>query len=161
MKIIDVTTQPPPEANDTTPLSVKEALQLPSPDIGRPRIVRLVTIDELQELQDNLGEIEAIDVHFPVFNHGAGFSIARLLRQRHDWQGWLVASGDLRVDQMECLKRCGFNAVVLKSGQSLAEARRQQQIFNRRYQRDEISGRYWLGDIRFARPIGESLTKDS
>lgn len=67
-------------------------------------------------LADSLGRIALIAVRFPQFTDGRGYSIARLLRERHGWQGELRAFGDVQRDQLHYLARCGFDAFELNDG---------------------------------------------
>ena len=52
-------------------------------------------------------------VEFPTFADGRGFSVARELRRKYDWQGELVADGPLIPDQYGFAAQCGFDAVRL------------------------------------------------
>jgi uncharacterized protein (DUF934 family) len=48
-------------------------------------------------------------VNFPVFGDGRGYSAARILREA-GYTGELRAVGDVLVDQIAVLRRCGFDA---------------------------------------------------
>ena len=74
-----------------------------------------------------------IAVEFAQFVDGRGYSIGRLLRERHGFTGELRAIGDVLRDQLLALTRCGFNSFALKDGKSLEDAL---QAF------DEFSGAY-------------------
>ncbi len=50
---------------------------------------------------------------FPAFTDGRGYSTARLLTERYDYQGELRAVGDVLTDQIPFMRRCGFNALVV------------------------------------------------
>ncbi len=78
--------------------------------------------------------IELVAVRFPAFTDGRGYSTARLLRQRHGWQGELRAVGDVLRDQMFYLARCGFDTFDLKDGESVADALRGFGDFSEVYQ---------------------------
>jgi len=67
-------------------------------------------------LDGSLDRIALIAVRFPQFTDGRGYSIARLLRERHGWQGELCAFGDVQRDQLHYLARCGFDAFELNDG---------------------------------------------
>ena len=47
---------------------------------------------------------------FPKFADGRSMSTARLLRERHGYRGEVRASGDVLIDQMPLMRRCGFDA---------------------------------------------------
>jgi uncharacterized protein (DUF934 family) len=71
--------------------------------------VRLEPGDEARDLIPHLGRIQLIEVNFPVFGDGRGYSAARILREA-GYQGELRAVGDVLVDQLAFLRRCGFDA---------------------------------------------------
>jgi uncharacterized protein (DUF934 family) len=78
--------------------------------------------DDPAEIAGALDRLALVAVRFPSFADGRGYSIARLLRQRHGWQGELRAVGDVLRDQMFYLSRCGFDTFDLKDGESVADA---------------------------------------
>lgn len=50
-----------------------------------------------------------VEVSFPSFRDGRGYSAARVLREA-GYTGELRAQGDVLVDQMPLMKRCGFDS---------------------------------------------------
>jgi uncharacterized protein (DUF934 family) len=56
---------------------------------------------------------EGISIAFPAFTDGRGYSLARLVRERYGYQGELRATGDVGIDQLAYLARCGFDAFEL------------------------------------------------
>jgi len=78
--------------------------------------------DEPAEIAGVLDKLALVAVRFPAFTDGRGYSIARLLRQRHGWLGELRAVGDILRDQMHFLARCGFSSFDLKDGESVTDA---------------------------------------
>ena len=72
-----------------------------------------------------LDGVQRIDLHFPKFSDGRAYSQAFLLRRRLGYQGELRATGDVLVDQVVQMQRCGFDSAVLRADQDLAVARRQ------------------------------------
>ena len=71
--------------------------------------VRIEPGDDARELLPFLDRIKLVEVTFPVFTDGRGFSSARVLREA-GYVGELRAVGDLPVDHLGHLKRCGFDA---------------------------------------------------
>ena len=71
--------------------------------------VRLEPGDDARELIPHLARLQLIEVNFPVFGDGRGYSAARILREA-GYQGELRAVGDVLVDQLAYLRRCGFDA---------------------------------------------------
>ena len=64
----------------------------------------------------DLTGITRIDLHFPKFTDGRAYSQARLLRQRRQFSGEIRATGDVLIDQLVHMARCGFDVAVLKEG---------------------------------------------
>ena len=80
-------------------------------DIG----VWLDSHDEPEILAGVVNELPVIAVNFPKFSDGRGYSIARLLRERLSYRNELRAVGDVLLDQLQFMKRCGFDTYVLLS----------------------------------------------
>ncbi len=72
----------------------------------------------------DLSDIERIELHFPKFTDGRAYSQAYLLRRRLSFQGELVATGEVLVDQLALMQRAGFDLAVLRAGQPPDLARR-------------------------------------
>ena len=70
----------------------------------------------------DLARFDLIAVRFASFTDGRGYSIARLLRERHGYRGELRAIGDVQRDQLYYLSRCGFDAFALRADQNPAQA---------------------------------------
>ena len=71
------------------------------------------------------GELEGISlvaVDFPKFTDGRGYSLARVLRERHRFAGELRAVGQVLRDQLFYLARCGFDAFELAAGKDVDDA---------------------------------------
>lgn len=68
---------------------------------------------DISEFADIIHQFPVIAIDFPVFMDGRGFSIARILRDRYNYQGELRATGGIIRDQLCYLKRSGFNAFDL------------------------------------------------
>ncbi len=90
----------------------------PHPDSG----VCLQPDDDFDALLPDLPRLALIAVNFPVFTDGRGYSIARLLRERHGYRGELRAIGDVLRDQLYFLHRCGFDAFALRADQDAEQA---------------------------------------
>lgn len=58
-----------------------------------------------------LGHLTLIVVEFAKSRDGRGFTLARLLRERHGFSGDLRATGPLLPDQFAMLLQCGFTSV--------------------------------------------------
>ena len=73
-----------------------------------------------QDVVQNLEGVERIDVAFPSFADGRGYSLAMDLR-RAGYEGHLRAVGHLIADQYAHARRCGFDDIAI----SEADAQRQ------------------------------------
>jgi uncharacterized protein (DUF934 family) len=71
--------------------------------------VRIEPGDDARELIPFLDRLALIEVNFPVFGDGRGYSSARILREA-GYAGELRAVGDVLVDQIAYMRRCGFDA---------------------------------------------------
>ncbi len=76
--------------------------------------VRLQPDDDPHELAEDLDRIGLIEVTFPKYTDGRGYSQAQLLRRRLGYKAELRAVGDVLRDQLLFLARSGFDAVVTK-----------------------------------------------
>jgi len=103
------------------PLAAWQKSPPPTADCPRPG-VWLAPDDDLAPLLPHLPVIPAIAIHFPSFTDGRGYSLARLLRQRHGFTGELRAFGDILRDQIYFLHRCGFDVFCLRADQDIDEA---------------------------------------
>ena len=75
----------------------------------------------------SLTGIESIELSFPKFTDGRAFSQAFLLSRRLGFQGEIIATGDVLIDQLAQMQRSGFTTAVLRDDQPLDVAR---QVFN-------------------------------
>ena len=71
--------------------------------------VRVEPGDDARELLPHLGRLRLIEVNFPVFGDGRGYSSARILREA-GYAGELRAVGAVLVDQLAAMRRCGFDS---------------------------------------------------
>lgn len=71
--------------------------------------VRIEPGDDARELLPHLDRIALVEVNFPVFGDGRGYSAARILRES-GYDGELRAVGDVLVDQIVAMRRCGFDS---------------------------------------------------
>lgn len=71
--------------------------------------VRLEPGDDARALIPHLDRIGLIEVSFPKYRDGRGYSAARILREA-GYAGELRAAGDVLVDQIDFMRRCGFDS---------------------------------------------------
>ncbi|WP_082140309.1 DUF934 domain-containing protein [Halomonas sp. PR-M31] len=86
------------------------------------------------ELVVELHDAPLIAIDFPAFTDGRGYTLARLLRERHGIEGEIRAIGDVLIDQLYYMTRCGFDALALREDQSLEHALRWLKPFSVSYQ---------------------------
>lgn len=75
--------------------------------------------DAVAEIKNDLSILELICIDFPLAVDGRGYSQARLLRERYNYRGELRAVGDVLVDQLVHMHRCGFDAFALQGDQKI------------------------------------------
>ncbi|MGH8690878.1 MAG: DUF934 domain-containing protein [Burkholderiales bacterium] len=75
-----------------------------------------------------------VEVNFPKFGDGRGYSIARLLRERHGYRGELRAVGHITRDLLFFMESCGFDAFELREGEDAREALAAFEDFSDSYQ---------------------------
>lgn len=78
-------------------------------DQSNAAAVRIEPGDDARELLPHLGRLSLVEVNFPAFGDGRGYSSARILREA-GYDGELRAVGDVLVDQLAYMRRCGFDA---------------------------------------------------
>lgn len=71
--------------------------------------VRLESSDDARALLPHLERLSLVEVSFPKFRDGRGYSSARILREA-GYTGELRAQGDVLVDQIPLMRRCGFDS---------------------------------------------------
>jgi phosphoadenosine phosphosulfate reductase len=126
-------------------LAEREVLLARGGDLG----LVLEPSDRLDDIVADLPAIGAIAVHFPKFGDGRGYSLARLLRDRHGFSGELRAFGDILWDQVEALSRVGFDALEVTHEPTRARLAQGLPSFAVRYQPTgsaglaPIAGRPW------------------
>lgn len=101
---------------------------------GLEAAVRVPNTEDIDAIAAELRDVPLVLLEFPKFGDGRAYSQARLLRERHGYRGQLRAVGDLIVDLLPQLRRCGFDAFELRSDQSEASALRCLQQFRLGYQ---------------------------
>lgn len=87
-------------------------------------------------LGKELSNAVAIAIDFPAFTDGRGYTVARLLRERYGYSGEIRAVGDVLVDQLDYMRRCGFTAMALRDDQHPEDALRALSFISVRYQPD-------------------------
>jgi len=71
--------------------------------------VRIEAGDDVERLFPHIARVKLVEVDFPKFRDGRGFSTARLLREA-GYTGEIKATGDVLVDLVWFMRRCGFDS---------------------------------------------------
>lgn len=103
--------------------------------------------EEPADIADDLHRLSVVAIHFPKFADGRGYSYARELRQRYQFNGEVLAVGDVLRDQMFYLHRCGFNAFQPREDRDIEDVLEGLRDFTVTYQ----------GDVHDPRPIYRRL----
>ncbi len=83
--------------------------------------VRLEPGDEARDLLPHLDRLKLIEVNFPAYTDGRGYTSARVLREA-GYTGELRAVGDVLVDQLAYMRRCGFDSFAPERELNVADA---------------------------------------
>ncbi len=90
--------------------------------------------EEVEAIADDLEHFKVVALNFPVFSDGRSYSNARLLRDRYGYKGEVRAIGDVLRDQLFLMKRCGFDAYVIREDRNAEEALQSLKDFSEVYQ---------------------------
>lgn len=71
--------------------------------------VRIDPGDDARALLPFLDRLALVEVNFPSFGDGRGYSAARILREA-GYAGELRAVGQVLIDQLSHMRRCGFDS---------------------------------------------------
>ncbi|MGL6072146.1 DUF934 domain-containing protein [Craterilacuibacter sp.] len=96
--------------------------------------VWLSSDSDIDLLLARLSEPGLIAIDFPAFTDGRGYSLARLLRERHGYKGELRAIGDVLQDQLYYLHQVGFDSFAVRADRDAGQALVGLQDFSDSYQ---------------------------
>lgn len=82
--------------------------------------VLIAPADDVTALQPYLDCIALVALAFPAFNDGRAFSHASLLRTRLGFTGEVRAVGDVLIDQVPLMLRCGITSFSVTNPTALA-----------------------------------------
>lgn len=88
-----------------------------SNEVGFGVVVR--PADDVRRLEPYLYRLELVAVEFPAFSDGRGFSHASLLRERLGYKNELRAIGDVLIDHVPLMLRCGFDSFAVSNPTAL------------------------------------------
>ncbi|MCY1668644.1 DUF934 domain-containing protein [Rhizobium sp. SL86] len=107
------------EGEERPLLSIDQLIELAdtSNEVGFGVVVK--PADDVRRLEPYLYRLELVAVEFPAFNDGRGFSHASLLRERLGYKNELRAVGDVLIDQVPLMLRCGFDSFAVTNATAL------------------------------------------
>ena len=82
--------------------------------------VRVPNDTDPDALGPDLDGVTLVAVEFPKYTDGRGYSIARVLRERHAYAGELRAVGNVLRDQFLFMHRCGIDAFEVADDRAVA-----------------------------------------
>lgn len=95
--------------------------------------VRLEAGDDARALLPHLAQLRLIEVSFPTYRDGRGYSAGRILREA-GYAGELRAAGDVLVDQLDFMRRAGFDSFAPEAAIDPAALARALKRYTFRYQ---------------------------
>lgn len=66
-----------------------------------------------------LADVPLIALVFPKYTDGRAFSTSQQLRVRHDYKGEIRAIGDVLLDEIALMVRCGFNSFEVTDARAI------------------------------------------
>lgn len=115
------------------PVALAELPATPGPEPTGFELI-LTTSDDHERAAPWLGSAARVVLEVPMFKDGRGFSLARLLRERHGYPGPLRLRGNFSLDQLGYYARCGVDEVELGPQHDPATALRLVEGFSLAYQ---------------------------
>ncbi|WP_119395641.1 DUF934 domain-containing protein [Salinibius halmophilus] len=101
---------------------------------GRTIGVWLKSDEFAEQIAADLEKLALVAIEFPKFADGRGYSTARLLRERYQFAGPVRAIGDVLLDQLQYMHRCGFDQFELRDDQKVENAVKTLNYFSEAYQ---------------------------
>jgi uncharacterized protein (DUF934 family) len=81
--------------------------------------VLIAPADDVAKLAPHLERVALVALSFPAFNDGRAFSHASLLRARLGYQGEVRAVGDVLIDQIPLMIRCGIESFAVTNATAI------------------------------------------
>ncbi len=88
-----------------------------------PLGLRIEAGARIEDFARDIHRFSVIALAFPKFTDGRAFSTAVLLRGRYGYKGELRAVGEVLTDQIQLMRRCGFDAFEINDPVTEAEVR--------------------------------------
>ncbi len=114
---------------------IKDRRIVENPPSPEGEVLRVEAHEDPAAIAERLSSAARVEVSFPKFADGRGYSIGRLLRQRYGYQGELRAVGEVARDHLYYLRQVGFDAFLLRDGEDPQEALAAFNDFSNAYQK--------------------------
>ncbi|MEE8659005.1 Oxidoreductase [Acetobacteraceae bacterium EV16G] len=98
----------------SSPMSPDSAAVTLPEATGAATSIRLNVDDDIADLKPFLPHLQSVILVFPSFRDGRAFTQARALREKLKFAGEILAEGHPLPDQIDFMRRCGFDAVLLE-----------------------------------------------
>lgn len=129
-------TEGPVQDTELTQVTLEEWKENRDSLSGQNLELTLESSETADLIGDDSASFQRISINFPKFADGRGYSAARLLRERFVYKGELRATGDVLIDQLYFMKRCGFDTFALRDDQIVEDAIAAFSTFTVNYQND-------------------------
>lgn len=106
--------RPAPGRQALVPLAAFLAEPDAYPAAAAPLGVLVLPGEAVAPLVPHLPRLALVALAFPSFADGRNYSTARLLRERHAYRGELRAVGEVLIDQIPLMRRCGIDSFVVR-----------------------------------------------
>jgi uncharacterized protein (DUF934 family) len=103
----------PPSGHVIVPLDWWKAQRAAFDGSNVPIGVRIEPGVKIEDYADDIPRFSLIALAFPKFQDGRHFSTAQLLRERYGFKGELRAVGEVLLDQVQLMARCGFDTMEI------------------------------------------------
>lgn len=105
-------------SNEKAILGLEAFLELAADGASGLGVV-IAPADDVTRLEPHLDRIALVAVAFPAFNDGRAFSHASLLRSRLGFEGEIRAVGDVLIDQVPLMLRCGIDSFAVTNATAI------------------------------------------
>jgi uncharacterized protein (DUF934 family) len=129
-------TEGPVQDTELTQVTLEEWKENRDSLSGQNLELTLESSETADLIGDDSASFQRISINFPKFADGRGYSAARLFRERFAYKGELRATGDVLIDQLYFMKRCGFDTFALRDDQIVEDAIAAFSTFTVNYQND-------------------------
>lgn len=107
------------DGNEQPLLSIDECLEQVANGAQGSLGVLVRPDDVVNRLGDCLDRIALVAISFPAFSDGRGYSHASILRDQMGFEGEIRAVGDVLIDQVPLMLRCGFDSFAVTNETAL------------------------------------------